>query len=138
MRGRPLAAARQSRPDFVAASRGLPLPMVPEPTDDELLQEALLLAVINGRANTIEYLASRGLDVNNTLWGEPMLVVAVGNGSTNAVEGLVRSGADVQLRGPSGESAQGMARSVWLSRGEERYRRIVELVGLDPDALLVE
>lgn len=136
--GKLRAEARRDRPNFPAASPGMAMPMIPEPSDEELLFELLIVAAMNGRASTIEYLAKRGANVNSRLWEVPLLVAAVGNGWVNAVEELLRSGADPDLRGwrPS-TSAREMAREM-LGHPHASSRRIAELFGIDPDAVLAE
>jgi hypothetical protein len=136
--GKLRAEARRDRPNFPAASPGMAMPMIPEPSDEELLFELLIVAAMNGRASTIEYLAKRGANVNSRLWEVPLLVVAVGNGWANSVEALLRCGADPELRGwrPS-TSAREMAKEM-LEHPDASSRRIAELFGLDPDAVLAE
>lgn len=138
--GRPTPAARQLRPDFVAAGR----PFVPlvDADDEELLAEALLVATLNGRTAMLEHLASRGALVNTLVYGMPLVTLAVGNGLTAAVEGLVRVGADLDLRGgihargPSG-TARELARELFEQAPEaDSRRRIVELCGMDPETIL--
>jgi hypothetical protein len=137
-RGRPTSEARRLRPDFVAAGRPW-FPLI-DADDEEILAEALLVATLNERAAVIEHLASRGAPVNTLVYGMPLVTFAVGNGLTAAVEGLVRSGADLDLRGVQGEpSARDMARSFFeQSSTNANLRRIVELCGMDPDAVLAE
>ncbi len=130
--------ARRNRPNFPAASPGMAMPMIPEPSYEELLFELLIVAAMNGRASTIEYLAKRGANVNARLWEVPLLVVAVGNGWANAVEALLRCGADPDLRGwRPRTSAREMAREM-LGDPYRSSRRIAELFGIDPDAVLAE
>lgn len=142
-RGRPTVAARQHRPDFVAAGRPWFMPLLPDADDEEILAEALLVAMLNGRVTMLEYLASRGAPVNSLVFGMPLVTLAVANRMTAAVEGLVRGGADLDLRaghragGPAG-SARELARERFEQRPDSESRRIVELCGMDPDAILAE
>lgn len=138
--GKPTAAARVIRAplDSVCVLR---IPPVVDPDDEELFMEALFIAALNGRTNVIEYLASRGVNINSLVWGAPVISTAVGNGWTPVVETLVRCGADVNLKGwsSSNGSARDQARSAYEHGWHgPSYRRIVELCGLDPDAILAE
>jgi hypothetical protein len=138
-RGRPTPAARRLRPDFEAADRP-GIPSHPDPDDDDILLEAFVVAMLNGRAEVMEYLASRGFDVNTLAWDSPLLNVAVGNTWTAVVASLLRCGADPDLRGwhPS-QTAREIARGLFEDRPQDaERRRVVELLGMDPDALLAE
>jgi hypothetical protein len=142
--GRPTVAARRLRPDFVAAGRPWFVPPLVEADDEEILAETLLVAMLNRRADVLEYLASRGAPVNTLIYGMPLIAMAAGNGMTAAVEGLLRGGADLDLRGEqhsgrAGQSAREIARELFEQRPEtDERRRIVELFGMDPDAILAE
>jgi hypothetical protein len=140
-RGRPTAAARRLRPDFVAAGRVLP--PLPDADDEELLVEAMLVAVLNERSAVLEYLASRGAPLNSLVFGWPLLTIAVGNGMAAVVECLVRCGADLDVRGEHPQDQHGSARELARTLFEQRPenavgRRIVELCGMDPDLVLTE
>lgn len=137
--GKPTASARRLRPDFDAV--GQPgLLSHPDPDDEEILMEAFFIAILNGRAEVLEYMVSRGFPVNSLVYDSPIINVAVGNGMTAMVECLVRCGADLNLRGwhPT-QSAREIARSMFEDAPENiDRRRIVELCGMDPDAILAE
>lgn len=137
--GKPTRAARRLRPDFDAAGRA-GLPSLPDPDDEELLVEAFFVAVLNGRSAVLEYMASRGTPVDSLVLGFPLVAFAAGNGLTAAVEALVRCGADLDLRGTHGiSSAREMARELFGQTPDTPVRRrIAELCGLDPDAVLAE
>jgi hypothetical protein len=137
--GKPTTAARRLRPDFVAAgARGHAA--LPDADDEELLVETLLVAMLNERTAVLEYLAARGAPLNSMIYGTPLISLAVGNAWTAVVECLVRCGADLDIRGsqPS-QTAREIAREMFeqMSDNAER-RRIAELCGMDPDALLAE
>ncbi len=138
--GRPTAAARRIRPDFDAVGgRGF-APSLPDPDDEELLVEAFLVAMLNGRTAVLEYMASRGTPVNSMLYGTPLINIAVGNGWAPVVETLVRCGADLDLRGwnPT-QTAREIARQMYAQTPDSPgRRRIAERCGLDPDAILAE
>jgi hypothetical protein len=137
--GRPTAAARRLRPDFDAAGPS-PMPSPPDADDEELLLEALLVAMVNGRTAVLEYMATRGAQVNSLAYGSPLIYVAVGNGMQAAVECLVRCGADLELRGsPSDQSPRELARELFEHTPHDATRRrIVELCGMDPAVVLAE
>lgn len=138
--GKPTAAARRSRPDAVAVgARGF-MPQLPDPDDEEILVEAMLVAMLNGRTQVMEYLASRGTPVNSLVYGTALVTLAAANGMVAAVEALVRSGADTNLRGwSSNQTAQQIARELFFHRpGDAARRRIVEILGMDADALAAE
>jgi len=138
-RGNLRPEARRDRPDFSAAHPSMSMPMIPEPSDEEIVWESFVVAIMNERASVIEYFATRGVDVNNRLWGVPVIVAAVGSGWTESVEALLRCGADPDLRGSMpNTTAREMARNEWVERPRPKFRRIVELMGFDPDALLAE
>ena len=61
--GKPTADAYRLRPEVDVLFNGLML-QHPEPDDEEILVEAFLVAMLNGRANVMEYMASRGFPVN--------------------------------------------------------------------------
>lgn len=136
-RGKPLRRAAEDRPPFHQAG-GVRYPQHPDPDDMELLHEIFWVATLNGRGEVIEHLARCGFDVDTLRWEMPMLAVAVGNGWLNAAEALIAAGANLDLRGSTNGSAREMARERWLDHPSPEYRPIVELVGLDPDALLAE
>lgn len=137
--GKPTAAARLHRPPLDAVGT-FSIPVLPDPSDEEILFEAFWVAVLNGRTAVMEYLLSRGLDVNCRAFGTPVVNVAVGNGWTSVVECLVRAGADLDIHeGNSNGTARDMAREMWLNGSHgAAYRRIVELCGLDADAIRAE
>lgn len=96
--GRPTAVARRLRPEFdIAGQRGLP--MHPDPSDEEVLLQAFFVAMLNGRSAVMEYMASRGFDVNTLIWDSPVLNIAVGNAWVPVVESLMRCGADPDIKG---------------------------------------
>lgn len=138
-RGRPTPAARRFRPDFDAAGMA-PMAALPDADDEEVLVEALLVAMLNGRAAVIEELAARGGAVNSMLYGSPLLNVAVGNGMSAAVAALVRCGADLDLRGRHpDQTPREMARAFFEQNpADTERRRILDLCGLDPDTVLAE
>lgn len=136
--GRPTDAARKLRPYFGLTP--LRMPQLPNPKDDEILMEAFLIALFNGRTNVMEYLASRGFDVNSRIWDAPLVQLAVGNNWYAAAECLVKLGADLDLPGSSNGSARDMAR-MWLLNGNmelAKSRRLATLCGLNADAILAE
>jgi hypothetical protein len=137
--GKPAAAARRLRPDFDAVGQRGVLAH-PDPDDEEILMEAFFIALLNGRAEVLEYMVSRGFPVNSLVYDSPIINMAVGNWMTEMVECLVRCGADLNLRGwhPT-QSAREIARSRFEDAPENATgRRIVELCGMDPDAILAE
>ncbi len=138
-RGKPTRTARRIRPDFDAVGPAT-MPQHPDPDDQEILMEAFFVAASNGRTAVMEHMASRGFDVNTLVWETPVLNVAVGNAWTPLVECLVRCGADLDLKGSRpDQSARAIAREMFEQAPQNAdYRRIVELCGMDPDAVLAE
>jgi hypothetical protein len=137
--GRPTPAARRLRPDFDAAGPA-PIPALPDADDEELLLEALFVAMLNGRTAVIEELVARGAPVNSMIYGTPLLSVAVGNGMSTVVAALIRCGGDLDLRGRHpDQSPREIARTLFEQnpRDVER-RRILEACGLDPVQVLAE
>lgn len=130
--GKPTAAGRRLRPDFVAAGRMGMLPQLPDADDEEVLLEALVVALLNQRIAVIEYLASRGAPLNSGIYGTPLLSIAVGNGMTDLVECLLRCGADPDLRVSDGrQTPRELAREVFEQTPDEpHYRRIAMLMGV--------
>lgn len=96
--GRPLARVREDRPPFDLFGPG-PLPALPEPSDDELLFEVFVVAMINHRLAVMEALCARGFNVNLMITEQPLVSVAAMNGWNEIVALLVRAGADLDLRG---------------------------------------
>jgi hypothetical protein len=139
-RGKPTREARRFRPDFDAVARRGMLPSLPEPDDEELLMEAFFVALLNGRTALLEYMASHGFPVNSLVWGVPVIGVAIENRWTSVVECLVRCGADLDLQGgQSNPTPRGLARWMVEQRPHDAAsRRIAELCGLDPDAIVAE
>jgi hypothetical protein len=137
--GRPAPAARRLLPDFLAVGRG-GVPSHPDPDDEEILMQAFFIAMLNGRAAVLEYMVSRGFNVDSLVWESPVINIAVGNAMTPMVECRVRCGANLDLQGwrPQ-QSAREMARSMFemVSQNADR-RRIVELCGMDPHSILAE
>ena len=137
--GRPTPAARRLRPDFDSVWPAS-LPTHPDPEDDDLLMEAAFIALLNGRSSVLEYMASHGFDVNSLVWDSPLINMAVGNAMTPMVGTLIRCGADLDIRGwRPNASARELAHSMVESMPENtESRRVAELCGLDPDAILAE
>jgi len=142
--GRPTPAARTLRPDFDATGYGGMQPPHPDPDDEEILMEAFFVAILNGRSAVLEFMVSRGFNVNSLVWLTPIINIAVGNAMAPMVECLVRCGADLDLRGwHMNQSARELARELLehVSSDDDRtrsLRRIVELCGMDPDAIIAE
>jgi hypothetical protein len=151
--GRLSAAARAHRPQFDAiAPRAIPPAHGDE--DDDILHEAAFVAFLCDRTGMMELLISRGLPVDTLRWETPLVVMAVGNGTVEMTETLIRCGADLDLQGAGNGSAREMAREMLESQPPvdvrrrraarfgrrpepfDTHRRIAELCGLDPDAIL--
>lgn len=126
--GRPTAGARRLRPEFdIAGQRGLPVH--PDPGDEEILLQAFFVAMLNARTAVMEYMASRGFDVNTLIWDSPVLNIAVGNSWVPVVESLMRSGADPDIKGWHPDvSAREIARDLLADAPDDpKRRRVVEL-----------
>lgn len=138
-RGRPTAAARRNRPAFDVLMP-TSIPSLPDADDEEILIEAVLVAMLNGRTEVTEYMLSRGTPVNSLIFGTPLVNLAVGNAWPDVVESFIRCGADLDLRGwMPNQSAREMAREMFEEDAEnEVRRRIVEICGMDPEAILAE
>ncbi len=132
-KGKPRAGARRDRPDFSAIA-GRMMPQIPEPSDEDLLEEVFWVAMSNDRGNVVEYLVRHGFDANGQMFGARYVAVAAEEVRPKSLEALVRNGADVNLRGARFDSARDTARSNYRLWPTVRYRQIAELVGLDPDA----
>jgi hypothetical protein len=137
--GKPTPAARQLRPDFDAVSRDTMAPN-PDPDDEEILIEAFYIAVLNSRTAVLEYMVSRGFNIDSLAWGSPIIHMPIGNAMTSVVDCLIHCGADLDLHGwHPDSSARELARSLFESMPHDPdRRRIVELCGLAPDAILAE
>jgi hypothetical protein len=137
--GKPTPAARRLRPDFDAVGPAS-MPSHPDPEDEELLMEAFFIAMLNGRWAVLEYMVSRGFNVDSLVWSSPVIHMAIGNAMTRAVECLVRCGANLDIRGWQPQStAREIAREMYESMSEDvERRRIVELCGMDPDTIIAE
>jgi hypothetical protein len=138
--GKPTAAARRLRPDFDAVGPGGFMPQHPDPDDEEILMEAFVVGMLNGRTTVLEYMVSRGFPLDSLIYGSPVINVAVGNAMVPVVECLVRCGADLDLRGwhPT-MSAREIARELFEEGPElDGRRRIVELCGMNPEVVLAE
>jgi hypothetical protein len=137
--GKPTESARRLRPNFDAVGP-MTMPQHPDPTDEEILTEALFVAVLNQRINVIEYLASRGCSMDGLMMGMPSISTAIGRGSVDVIECLMRCGADVDLSGwQPGYSARELATEMLVqSPADETRRRIAELCAAKPETILAE
>jgi hypothetical protein len=136
--GRPTRAARRLRPDFVAVGGPRALPSLPDADDEEILVEALVVAIRNGRTAVIEYLAARGAPLNSLTFGVTIAMIAIGD-QTDMLECLVRCGADLDLGGdtPGVPTPREFVRTLFKLAPEDPWRRrLVAACGMDPDALL--
>jgi hypothetical protein len=127
--GNPTAAATRLHPEFdIAGQRGLP--MHPDPDNEEILLQSFFVAMLNGRAAVMEYMASRGFNVNTLIWDSPVLNIAVGNQWVPVVESLMRCGADPDLMGYHPDmTAREIARDLLAEAPEDpARRRVMELV----------
>jgi len=129
--GKPTAAARKSRPDFMAVGPG-GMPSHPDPDDETILFEAFLVALLNGRTAVMEYMVQRGFPVNTLLFGAPLIVLAATEGRVEIVECLLRCGADVELRGwrPNQNAREAAQEQLTYAPQNASYMRISELIGL--------
>ena len=137
--GKPMPAGPRLRPDFDAVGPMM-VPSHPDPDDEDILMEAFLIAMLNGRTAVLEYMVSRGFPIDSLIWGSPVINMAVGNAMTPMVECLVRCGANLDLRGwrPQ-QSARELAREMFENVSQDAdHRRIVDLCGMDPDAILAQ
>ena len=96
--GRPIARVREDRPPFDLFGPG-PLPALPEPSDDELLYEVFVVAMLNHRLGVMEALCARGFNVNLMIMEQPLVNVAAMSGWMEIVALLERAGADLDRRG---------------------------------------
>jgi hypothetical protein len=91
------AEARRDRPDFAAV--GMHLPCRPGVDDRDILWEAFLVAGLNHRAASIDFLLARGFPIDYSPWKSNLLHWAVGNRVVPVVEMLIARGADLDVRG---------------------------------------
>jgi hypothetical protein len=128
--GAPAKAAHRLRPPFDAIGQPGFFAPSPDPADEEILFEAFLVAMLNHRTSAMEYMASRGFDVNSRLYDTPLLNVAVGNLWVPVVESLMRCGADPDLMGYHPDmTAREIARDLLAESPEDpEQRRVMELV----------
>jgi hypothetical protein len=144
--GKPTPAARRLRPNFDAVGQEGMVPPHPDPTDEAILMEAFLVAVLNGRTAVLTYMVSRGFDVNTRVGDTPVINFAVveamlsGGSFTRVVESLLQCGASLDIKGwRPNESARELAREVFGQAPQDaNRRRIAERCGLDPAAVLAE
>jgi hypothetical protein len=90
-RGRPSAAARKNRPDFLLV--GFNMPCRPGADDLEILWEAFTVAGFNQRLRAIDALLDRGFPIDYAEWGSTLLQWAEGNRITVLAEHLLKRGA---------------------------------------------
>lgn len=139
--GRPLPAARAIRPHFDAVFTSGGAAVHPNPPDEELLREAMIIAALNDRAESMAYLVSRGVSINCTYWGMTPLGIVVGRGPASTVARVLELGADPDAIVPQqSQSSRDIARWLWLdtSPRSDTQRDSAVLMGWDPDALLAE
>lgn len=131
--GTPIPAAREYRPDFVAVGLGGP-GSLPDPDDDEILLEAIFVAMLNGRTRVLEHLAScAATAINSMAYDEPLTNLAVANRMAPVVECLARCGADLDLHG---QATRATARELARRQFEESphndaCQRIAVACGID-------
>jgi hypothetical protein len=136
--GKLTAAAREDRPDMLAlTSHGTP----PMPGADEnlILWDAAFAAALNVRGETLDFLLERGfpIDYHN---GMTLLSFAVGNGLDKMAELLISRGASPHVRGwrPAMTAVESATDHYGSNPEWAEMRRILELLGLDPDQILRE
>lgn len=129
-RGAPTKTTCRLRPPFDTVGVAGFLAPTPDPDDEEILLEAFVVAMLNHRVATMEYMASRGFDVNSRLYDTPVLNVAVGNQWVPVVESLMRCGASPDLMGYHPDmTAREIARDLLAEAPEDpARRRVMELV----------
>jgi hypothetical protein len=133
-RGRPTAEARRITPPYELIA----FPTHPDPVDEEILLEAFCVGMVNGRIEVLEYMASRGFDVNTMCWDTPVLNVAVGNLWVPVVATLLRCGANPDIVGshPNQTAREIAAWHVVSNERDSRAREVATLLGVDADAVL--
>jgi hypothetical protein len=131
--GKLTAKARRQRPDLMALGAHVQQCM-PEPSDEWLLWELAIPAAFNGRAATFDLLLERGFPIDFNPSGT-LLALAVGNGLLPVVELLVSRGASPDVRGwrPSQTPREMCVGYLGRRMSDPDCRRIVELLGWDPD-----
>jgi hypothetical protein len=132
--GRPTRAARENRPDFIAVGQQGGPPPLPDPDDDEILLEAMLVAMLNGRTEVIEYLSSSSAaTINSIAFGVPLINIAVANRMAPVVECFVRCGANLDLQGHQVRgTARELARDLLKQSPEDdASRRVASACGID-------
>lgn len=121
--GRLTEAARAKRPDFTALGH-LPSPPTFGDSDLDILWEAFMLAGWNDRFEVMDILLGRGLPVDYSSWGQPLLGWAISEADVRLVEFLVTRGATID------ERTRGSAEELFAQRPQEATRRrIMELCG---------
>ena len=131
--GRPTPAAREHRPDFIAVGQG-GVPPLPDPDDEEIFLEAMLVAMLNGRMAVLEYLSSSSAaQINSVAYGTPLINIAVGNRMAPVVECLVRCGANLDFfNRDMGATAREFARDMFKQSPDDNVcRRIASACGID-------
>lgn len=89
--GKPGAAARQNRPDFLLV--GFNMPCRPDADDLEILWEAFTIAGFNQRLTAIDALLDRGFPIDYAEWGSTLLQWTEGNRITLLADHLLNRGA---------------------------------------------
>ncbi len=125
----------------VAWGRGA-LPAVVDPTVEDALFEALLVAVMNQRIEVIRFLVARGAPINRIWYDMSLLAMAVANSdNTELVRTMLSLGADPNgTDGSATQSAREVAKWIFLDSVPRRPIRaeMAQLMGWDPDALMAE
>jgi hypothetical protein len=136
--GKLTSAARRDRPDLMALSGHTDFDL-PDPGDDMILWEAAFVAAVNGRAATFDILLENGFDIDMSV-GAPLLNFAVGNGLLPMVELLVSRGASPHIHGwrPNQTALEMCVFYLGQRLDDPAMRRIVELLGGDPEAVARE
>lgn len=142
-RGQPVRAAYSIRPPWELAHRGRALPATLDPTADDLLFEALYVAVMNDRVDAAVLLIEYGVPLNRAWSGMTPLAMAVGarGDSTAMIRALLAGGADPDApHSTSSQSARQMAKWLFVDSSPRTPARadVARLLGWDPDALLAD
>jgi hypothetical protein len=87
-KGKPVAATRQNRPDFLLV--GFNMPCRPNADDLEILWEAFTIAGFNQRLSVLDALLDRGFPIDYAEWGSTLLQWAEGNRITVLANHLIQ------------------------------------------------
>ena len=128
-----LTAASRDKRDYYRPNYGW-FPWLPQDSDQEVLDEALIFAAVSGRIEAADMLLRRGSRIDGRAYNTTALLRAAWRGRIPMVDWLLDQGADIHGTGWLGGHAKGVT-ALHLAAGNGDMPMIRHLLerGADPD-----